>query len=349
MVAGMRAREIGIEVGALPVGSFNAITDVPGVEVGHRSLIEGDSVRTGVTVILPHSGDMGTDPVFAGCHRINGNGELTGLEWVRESGMLSSPVAITNTFSAGVVRDALCSTGRTGGLPVVGETWDGDLNDIYGMHVTSALVHEALAEAASGPVQEGNVGGGTGMICHEFKGGIGTSSRLVEAAGCAVGVLVQANHGRRSRFRVNGLPVGELLGGDRVPLPTTESTRPPSGSIIIVVATDAPLLPHQCARLAARTAFGVARTGGVGEHSSGDLAIAFATGNRRLLRESERVPLAMLSDELINHLFDAVIDATEEAILNACLGAETMTGHRGATVTALPPERLLGAIAELGG
>jgi D-aminopeptidase len=342
----VRARELGIEIGTLRVGRHNSLTDVPGVEVGHKTLIQGDSVRTGVTVILPHSGDMGTDPLFAGCHRINGNGELTGLEWVRESGMLSSPIAITNTFSAGVVRDTLCSTGRTGGLPVVGETWDGDLNDIFGMHVTPADVHEALAAAGPGPVAEGNVGGGTGMICHEFKGGIGTSSRLVDKAGCVVGVLVQANHGRRSRFRVNGRPVGELLGGERVPLPTAEASWPPTGSIIIVVATDAPLLPHQCERLAARTSFGVGRTGGVGEHSSGDLAIAFATGNRDLLRESETVPLSMLSDELINHLFDAVIDATEEAIVNAILGAETLTGYRGATATALPPEMLLEAMAE---
>ena len=347
MVKRMRAREIGIELGDLPCGHFNAITDVPGVAVGHTTLIEGESVRTGVTVVQPHSGNMGAAPLFAGCHRINGNGELTGLEWVRESGMLGSPIAITNTFSVGVVRDALCSTRRTDGLPVVGETWDGDLNDIYGMHVTADHLHSALASAASGPVQEGNVGGGTGMTCHEFKGGIGTSSRLVEQAECVVGVLVQANHGRRTRFRVMGLPVGERLTEARVPLPTAESTWPPGGSIIIVVATDAPLLPHQCDRLAARTAFGIARTGGVGEHSSGDLAIAFATGNQGLLEGSPSVSLAMLSDELINHLFDAVIDATEEAIVNAVLGAETMSGHRGATATALAPELLQEALAEL--
>jgi D-aminopeptidase len=343
----MRARELGIELGDLPCGRFNAITDVPGVAVGHSTLIEGESVRTGVTVVLPHSGNMGADPLFAGCHRINGNGELTGLEWVRESGMLSSPIAITNTFSVGVVRDALCSSRRTGGLPVVGETWDGDLNDIHAMHVGSDHLHSALASASAGHVQEGNVGGGTGMICHEFKGGIGTSSRLVEPAGCVVGILVQANHGRRNRFRVMGMPVGERLNGALVPLPTSESTWPPGGSIIIVVATDAPLLPHQCDRLAARTAFGIARTGGVGENSSGDLAIAFATGNRGLLEESPTISLAMLSDELINHLFDAVIDATEEAIVNAILGAETMTGHRGATATALAPELLQEALAEL--
>ncbi len=343
----MRARELGIEIGELPPGQFNAITDVPGVEVGHTTLSEGESVRTGVTVVLPHPGNMGADPLFAGCHRINGNGELTGLEWVRESGMLSSPIAITNTFSVGVVRDALCSTGRTGGLPVVGETWDGDLNDIHGMHVASDHLHSALASAASGPVPEGNVGGGTGMICHEFKGGIGTSSRRVEQADCIVGVLVQANHGRRERFRVMGLPVGERLTETRVPLPTSERTWPPSSSIIIVAATDAPLLPHQCDRLAARTAFGIARTGGVGENSSGDLAIAFATGNRGLLEQSPSISLAMLADELINHLFDAVIDATEEAIVNAVLQAETMTGHRGATATALDGDVLQEALAEL--
>ncbi|MDQ3661126.1 MAG: P1 family peptidase [Actinomycetota bacterium] len=343
----MRARELSIELGGLPCGLFNAITDVPGVLVGHTTLTEGESVRTGVTVVLPHHGDMGADPLFAGCHRINGNGELTGLEWVRESGMLSSPIAITNTFSVGVVRDALCSTGRTGGLPVVGETWDGDLNDIHGMHISADHLHSAVASAATGPVQEGNVGGGTGMICHEFKGGIGTSSRVVAQADCIVGVLVQANHGRRERFRVMGLPVGERLTEDRVPLPTSERTWPPGSSIIIVVATDAPLLPHQCDRLAARTAFGVARTGGVGENSSGDLAIAFSTGNRGLLEDSPSISLEMLPDEHINHLFDAVIDATEEAIVNAVLGAETMTGHRGATATALAPELLREALAEL--
>ena len=352
----MRAHELGINIGHLRPGPYNAITDVAGVSVGHTTLIEGDAVRTGVTVISPHEGNPGKDPVFAGCHRLNGNGELTGLEWVRESGMLSSPVAITNTFSVGVVRDALCGMGLTAGLPVVGETWDGSMNDIEGMHITDAHVKAAYANASSTLVGEGNVGGGTGMICHEFKGGIGTSSRIVDADGgnYTVGVLVQANHGRRERFRVNGLPVGEVISKKRVPLPV--DTNPwQSSSIIVIVATDAPLLPVQCNRVAQRAAFGIARTGGVGEHSSGDLILAFATGNRGLsVGESgpngrRTLEVEMLSNAYINYLFDAVIDATEEAILNTLLAAETMTGRDGTIVHALPPGALTEALDVLGG
>jgi D-aminopeptidase len=197
----VRARDLGIRIGPLPPGPADALTDVAGVRVGHTTLVDGERVRTGVTMVLPHDGDPGSDPVFAGCHRLNGNGELTGLEWVRELGMLTSPVGLTNTYSVGVVRDALVASGRTAGLPVVGETWDGVLNDIDGMHVRAEHVHAALAAAAPGPVAEGGVGGGTGMICHGFKGGIGTASRVVEDAvgGWTVGVLVQANHGRRER------------------------------------------------------------------------------------------------------------------------------------------------------
>ena len=352
-VAAMRARDLDIAIGDARPGPRNAITDVGGVRVGHSTLVSGDDVRTGVTVILPHEAAPARDPVFAGCHRINGNGELTGLEWVRDSGLLTSPIAITNTYSVGVVRDALISTGLTLGLPVVGETFDGTLNDIEGMHVRAEHVRAAVASAATGPVAEGNVGGGTGMICHEFKGGIGTASRVVDASsgGFIVGVLVQANHGRRRRLRVDGLAVGERIDESRVPLP-----REPAGgsSIIIVAATDAPLLPHQCERLARRAGFGVARTGGVGEHSSGDLAIAFATGNRGLHTgeggspATVAVDVRMLVDEHINALYDAVIDATEEAILNAMLAAETMTGRGGATVYALEPAALTEALAELG-
>jgi D-aminopeptidase len=349
----MRARDLDITIGAASPGPNDAITDVTGVRVGHSTLVEGDDVRTGVTVVLPHDADPARDPVFAGCHRINGNGELTGLEWVRDSGLLTSPVAITNTYSVGVVRDALISTGLTLGLPVVGETFDGTLNDIEGMHVRAEHVHEAVANAAGGRVAEGNVGGGTGMICHEFKGGIGTASRVVEASagGFTVGVLVQANHGRRQRLRVDGLAVGERLDETRVPLP-----REPAGgsSIIIVAATDAPLLPHQCERLARRAGFGVARTGGVGEHSSGDLVIAFATGNRGLRAGEDgsaptvAIDVRMLVDDHVNELYDAVIEATEEAILNAMLAAETMTGRGGATVYALEPALLTEALIELG-
>jgi len=349
----MRARDVGIAIGEIPAGRHNAITDVAGVRVGHTTLIDGDDVRTGVTVILPHEGNPARDPVFAGCHRINGNGELTGLEWVRDSGLLTSPVAITNTFSVGIVRDTLISTGLTLGLPVVGETFDGTLNDIDGMHVRPEHVNQAVATAADGRVGEGNVGGGTGMVCHEFKGGIGTASRVVDASlgGYTVGVLVQANHGRRRRLRVDGLPIGELVDERRVPVPSEPGV---GNSIIIVTATDAPLLPHQCERLARRAGFGVARTGGVGEHSSGDLVIAFATGNRGLGTREDgsgaavAVDVRMLVDDHINALYDAVIEATEEAILNAMLAAKTMTGRGGATVYALEPGALTEALAELG-
>jgi D-aminopeptidase len=349
----MRARELGIEIGRLAPGPADAITDVAGVRVGHTTLIEGDDVRTGVTVVLPHGGDPGSDPFFAGCYTLNGRGELTGLEWVRESGLLSTPIGLTNTCSVGVVRDALVAARLTDGLPVVGETWDGGLNDIMGMHVRAEHVHAALAEAAEAPegavVVEGAVGGGTGMICHGFKGGIGTASRLVaeEDGGYTVGVLVQANHGRRSRLRVDGLPVGELIGDDEIPLPRDLPPEPEGSSIIVVVATDAPLLPGQCARLAQRAGFGIARTGGAGEHTSGDFILAFATGNRGLGSSKPELALRMVADRLLTPLFYAVIDATEEAILNAMLAARTMTGQ-GATVSALSAEALAGAMSRLG-
>ena len=223
-----RARDLGIEIGRLPTGPANAITDVEGVRVGHTTLIEGAEVRTGVTVVLPPG-----EPLFAGAHRINGNGELTGLEWVRDSGLLTTPVALTNTHSVGVVRDALVEAAAPGehdwSLPVVGETWDGFLNDINGFHVRAEHVAAALERASGGAVEEGAVGGGTGMVCHGFKGGIGTSSRVVED-GWTLGALVQANHGRRPRLRVDGVPVGERIGSDRVPLPETPEG---AGSIIV--------------------------------------------------------------------------------------------------------------------
>ena len=354
----MRARELGIEIGRLSAGSANAITDVAGVEVGQTTLVEGDAVRTGVTVVLPHDGDPGLDPVFAGYHTLNGNGEVTGLEWMRESGLLTTPIGLTNTHSVGAVRDAIVSFRDPGlgrwSLPVVGETYDGFLNDIAGQHVRAEHVHAALETAAAGAVAEGNVGGGTGMICHGFKGGIGTASRVVaeEDGGFTLGVLVQANYGARRRFRVDGVPVGERIGADAVPLPVGASA-PGAGSIIVLVATDAPLLPGQCDRVAQRACLGIGRTGGMGEHSSGDFAVCFATGNRGLSAEKgERRQLLydvrMLSHDDCNALFEAAIDATEEAILNALLAAETMTGRDGNTVHALPHDLLLEALAGAG-
>jgi D-aminopeptidase len=331
----VRARDLDIAIGDGAPGARNAISDVGGVLVGHSTLIEGDDVRTGVTVIVPPE-----TPLFAGCHRLNGNGELTGLEWVRESGLLTTPIGITNTFSVGVVRDAIAARSSdedAWSLPVVGETFDGFLNDIRAQRVTAGDV-DAAFDAASAEVGEGNVGGGTGMICHELKGGIGTASRVV--GDHVVGVLVQANYGRRSRFRVNGVPVGDLL-GDRIPTP---QPRDEWGSIIGVAATDAPLLPHQCARLAQRIGLGVGRVGGTAAHTSGDLFFAFATGNRGLGAATGELPVRMLSDGEITPYYAAVIEATEEAILNAMLAAETMTGRDGHTVYALDGELLREAL-----
>jgi D-aminopeptidase len=361
-VARQRARDLGLVVGTLPPDKENAITDVPGVRVGHTTIVEGEGVRTGVTVVFPHEGHPWDEPVFAGAHRLNGNGELTGLEWVRESGMLTCPVGLTNTHSVGLVRDALVEAQIEAGgdaalfwsLPVVGETWDGVLNDINGMHVRAEHVAAARGSAAGGPVAEGNVGGGTGMICHGFKGGIGTASRVVEAAGgFVVGVLVQANQGRRSRLAVAGVPVGQEITEDEVPLPGP-SPAAGAGSIIVLVATDAPLLPGQCERLAQRAGLGLARVGGVGEHTSGDLFLCFATGNRGLSVAEDgegtptTVPLRMLANGFITPLFDAVVEATEEAILNALCAAETMTGYREATAYELPQERLREILARRG-
>jgi D-aminopeptidase len=363
----VRARDLGIAVGGGRPGPENAITDVAGVRVGFTTLIEGDGplivgrgpVRTGVTVIVPHDGNVWEEPVFAGAHRLNGNGELTGLEWIRESGMLMSPIGLTNTHSVGVVRDALVkidvrerSDPRRPfwALPVAGETWDGVLNDVNGMHVRSEHVVSAYETAAGGPVSEGNVGSGTGMICHEFKGGIGTSSRALEAeaGGYVVGVLVQANHGRRERLSVNGAPVGRAMPVNDIAAPDPAAAG--AGSIIVIVATDAPLLPTQCARVAQRASLGVARTGGVGEHWSGDLLLAFSTANRGMPASELggepplTVGVEMLVDSHIDAVFDAVIEATEEGILNAMLGADTMTGRDGLTAHAIDPDRLLAVL-----
>jgi D-aminopeptidase len=362
----VRARDLGIVIGTGTPGPNNAITDVAGVRVGHTTLIDGAGplvvgrgpVRTGVTVIVPHAA-VGRSTLFAGCHRLNGNGELTGLEWVRESGLLTTPIAITNTHSVGVVRDALITAEVRGwpagafrwSLPVVGETWDGALNDINGMHVRPEHVWSALDGARGGQVAEGNVGGGTGMICHGFKGGIGTASRvaLCESRRYAVGVLVQANYGRRERLSIAGIPVGRLLPVSVVPAPGTTPPLPGAGSIIAVVATDAPLLPHQCSRLAQRAGLGVARVGGVAEHSSGDIFIAFATGNAddQPSGEAGTVTRAveMLDDQHISPLYDAVVDATEESIVNALVAASTMTGRDGVTAHALPTDSLRDLVA----
>ena len=365
----MRARDLGIAIGLLPTGPLNAITDVGGVRVGHATLIDGDGplvvgrgpVRTGVTVVLPHDGDVGSEPVFAGTHTLNGNGELTGLEWVRESGMLTTPIGLTNTHSVGVVRDALVVASVRNApadrprwsLPVVGETWDGYLNDIDGQHVTAEHVLAALLGAGGGPVAEGCIGAGTGTKAFGFKAGIGTSSRLVplDDGGHTVGVLVQANHGARRRLSVDGVPVGRELADLLPPELPNAPAAPGGGSVIVVVGTDAPLLPHQCRRLAQRASLGIARGGGGGEHSSGDMVIA--SGNRGLqAEEAAGVPpardVAMLNDQHIDPLFWATIEATEEAVLNALLAAQTMTGRDGITFHALPHDRLLEVMAQYG-
>jgi D-aminopeptidase len=362
----MRARDLGIRIGLGTPGPLDAITDVAGVTVGHTTLIRGDGplvvgqgpVRTGVTVVCPRGAAAVHEQVFAGAHRLNGNGELTGLEWVRESGTLTTPIAITNTHSVGVVRDALVAVSVEGddapwSLPVVGETYDGLLNDMNGFHVTGQDLRSALAAAGDGPVAEGTVGGGTGSVCPEFKGGIGTASRVIapEAGGFTVGVLVQANYGRRSWLRVDGVRVGEAIATSEVPSPydaLRSGPSPGSGSIIVVVATDAPLLPHQCERLAQRAGLGIARVGGTGGHTSGDLFIAFATGNRlpRAGRDDDPRGLATyevraVGDLVIDRLFDAVIEATEEAILNALVAATTVVGRDGITAHAIPHDRLV--------
>jgi D-aminopeptidase len=365
-----RLRDLGLSVGQLQPGPLNAITDVAGVRVGVVTLIEGEGplvvgqgpVRTGVTVILPHE-RIGDSPLFAGTHTLNGNGEMTGLEWVRESGLLSTPVAITNTNSVGVVRDALVTAemahhdprGSWWSLPVVAETYDGALNDINGMHVAAAHLHEALATATDGPVPEGNVGGGTGMICHEFKGGTGTASRIVN--GWRVGALVQANYGDRERLAIDGVPVGSELPRSDVSSAWDDEeaiSRAGAGSIIVVLATDAPLLPDQLDRLAQRAGLGIARAGGNGAHSSGDIFLAFSTANADAIHNykaeetMEPSSVSMLPGEAMSELFWAAIESTEEAICNALVAAETMTGRDGITAHALPHDKLVEIMTRYG-
>jgi D-aminopeptidase len=369
-----RARDLGIPLDGTP-GRYNAITDVPGVKVGHTTLVSGEGplvagkgpVRTGVTAVFPRSDSM-LQPVFAGWFSLNGNGEMTGTTWIEEYGELLYPVVITNTNSVGVARDALVEWGRTRVtedawnccLPVAAETWDGELNDIFGFHVTREHVFAALAAAASGPVSEGNVGGGTGMQCLGFKGGIGTASRRVRIGSDSftVGVLVQCNFGGRNQLRIGGIPVGREI---RAPQDCYDTSGPldsararfrcpqgqgyhprprdEMGSIIAIVATDAPLLPHQLKRIAKRVSLGVGRVGGIASTASGDIFLAFST----MPAEPASTPiltLRMMHDQRITPLYEATVQATEEAIINAMLAAETMTGANYLKVTALPHDQV---------
>ncbi len=348
-----RARDLGVPLDGTP-GPLNAITDIAGIEVGHTTLIEGDAVRTGVTVVWPR-GKQSDDPAFGGWFSLNGNGEMTGTTWLEESGFLDGPIFITNTHSVGTVRDAYIAwqverkrkpgTNSFGGgfwsLPVVAETYDGFLNDTNGFHVKPQHVFQAVDGAASGRVPEGNVGGGTGMVCHEFKCGIGTSSRQtsIEGQRYTVGVLVQANYGIRQTLRIAGAPVGAQLTQHRV---LSEAVPPKSdtGSINIVVATDAPLLPTQLKRVARRAPMGLARNGSFAGDESGDLIVAFSTANPRANVSKARNTATFLSNDLLDPLFLATVEATEEAIINAMVAAETMTGIDSHKVIALPHDRL---------
>lgn len=375
-----RARDLGVPFDGTP-GALNAITDVAGVEVGHTTLISGDGrlavgkgpVRTGVTVVHPR-GRATVDPVFASWFALNGNGEMTGTAWVDESGFLEGPVSITNTHSVGVVRDAVIEwmvrrpSGQPWALPMVAETFDGLLNDVNGFHVKREHTFSALDGARSGVVKEGSVGGGTGMICFGFKGGIGTSSRRLSATsgGYTVGVLVQCNAGRRAELRVTGAPVGREI-SDRTlcvaaPVPGAsgwtaglpicgatasvpiDERREGMGSIIVVVATDAPLIPQQLRRLAVRAALGVGVTGGRGENSSGDLIVAFSTANAGVYTDTGVVSPKMLANDAMNPLFYATVQATEEAIVNAMIAAPTMTGADGVRAYGIPHDRLRAAL-----
>lgn len=356
-----RARDLGVPFDGTP-GPLNAIVDVAGIEVGHKTLISGEGklqvgvgpVRTGVTAIWPR-GKQSSDPVFGGWFSQNGNGEMTGTPWLEESGFLDGPVLITNTHSVGVVRDSfigwLVKNNRKPGTnafaggfytyPVVAETYDGFLNDINGFHVKPEDVAAAVESASSGPVAEGNVGGGTGMVCYGFKGGIGTSSRKLTAqqGGYTVGVLVQCNCGSRRQLRIAGLPVGSEI-AESMPIASAAAYHEDTGSIIIVVATDAPLLPNQAKRLARRATLGLARTGSVSGNGSGDLFIAFSTANPGAAAAKSAVDVSMLPNDNLNPVFEAVVQATEEAIINAMVGAETMAGVDGHKVFALPHQRL---------
>jgi L-aminopeptidase/D-esterase-like protein len=342
-----RARDLGVPFRGTP-GRLNAITDIAGVEVGQVTLVEGDGplvvgkgpVRTGVTIIHPRG--KSKDPVFGGWFTLNGNGEMTGTTWVEESGFLEGPIAITNTHSVGVVRDTVIGWQAERGylfqpwsLPVVAETYDGFLNDINGFHVKREHVLEALDKAAGGPVAEGGVGGGTGMICYGFKGGIGTSSRAV-TGGLTVAALVQANFGGRSELTIAGVPVGTEL----VSVPTPWDEEQDLGSIIIVVATDAPLLPHQLKRLARRASLGIARTGASSGNGSGDIFIAFSTANPGAASAPGPTAATFLPNEQLDPIFRATVESVEEAIVNALVAGKTMVGVDGHRVEGLPHDEL---------
>ena len=363
-----RARDLGITIGQLSPGPLNAITDVPGVRVAHVTLQgqadSGKSINSGVTLIEPRAGSAREQPCFAGVHVPNGNGDATGLEWVREAGLLTSPIAFTNTHSIGTVRDALVALERDAladrdarywSMPVVMETYDGLLNDINGFHVRPEHVATAQQAATSGPVAEGAVGGGTGMICHEFKGGSGTASRRLSAAqgGWTVGAIVQANHGQRRELRVDGYPVGRFLDAIASPFQQAELPHPGMGSIVVCLATDAPLLAHQCTRLAQRASIGIARTGGGTEDSSGDIFIAFATGNDALQaadyahKGACSSSVQMVNNDHLSELFLAAAEAVEEAIINALLAA-TETQGNGHLAKALDGPSLLAALRRAG-
>jgi L-aminopeptidase/D-esterase-like protein len=353
-----RARDLGVPFDGTP-GALNAITDVAGVTVGETTLISGSGklvvgqgpVRTGVTAVLPRGKDSMNNPVFAGWFSQNGNGEMTGTTWVEESGFLEGPVMITNTHSVGVVRDAVIQwrvshgqpdpTSYWWSLPVVAETWDGWLNDINGFHVKPEHVFQAIDSASGGAVPEGNVGGGTGMVCNEFKGGTGTSSRKLAAkdGGYTVGVLVQCNYGARPNLRVAGVPVGKEIPQNAAYADTSFASMD-RGSIIVVVATDAPLVGHQLKRLARRVTLGLGRDGSISGNGSGDIFIAFSTANSGAAAADHVVDLKMLPNDKMDGLFAATVQATEEAIINAMVAAETMTGIDDHKVIALPHERL---------
>ena len=342
-----RARDLGIPFEGTP-GLFNAITDVQGIEIGYTTLIRDEDVRTGVTIIHPRS-KGNHDPVFAGWFPLNGNGEMTGSAWVEEGGFLEGPIGITNTHNVGTVRDSIIhwqakndALFQKWSCPVVAETADGWLNDMNAFHVKPEHVWSALDKADGGPILEGNVGGGTGMICYEFKGGTGTSSRRLpdKFGGYTVGILVQANFGRRYQLMIAGTPVGREITED-AHFTSGENPFREQGSIIIIVATDAPLLPHQLKRLAKRASMGLARTGSFAGNGSGDIFLAFSTANPGAARPSEGLAeLKAISNDQIDPLFVATVYATEEAIINALVAAETMTGKDGLTIPALPHDRL---------
>ncbi len=350
-----RARDLGVPFDGQP-GPLNAITDVAGVTVGQVTLIEdhadGNKVRTGVTAILPRGRDSLNTPAFAGWFALNGNGEMTGTAWLDESGQLEGPVMLTNTHSVGVVRDATIAwrvaqggadaSGYWWSLPVVAETWDGDLNDINGFHVKPEHAKQALDSATSGPVAEGNVGGGTGMICHEFKCGIGTASRRVTAAGhdYTLGALVQANYGLRESLRIAGVPVGQFLPVQQLAI-APDRSKGDTGSIIIVIATDAPLLPQQLKRLAKRAGMGLARMGSFAGNGSGDIFIAFSTANTDALKGKPLEQASFIGNDYLDPLFAATVQATEEAIVNAMVAARDMSGQSGIVAKALPHDQLV--------